>query len=109
MPSNSVAGAAVYRDGDRITRLIEKPPRGTSTSKWNNAGVMILTPRIFPALRVLPRSERGEYELPQAVGALIDEGRLVLGHELTGFWSDVGTVEEYNRVNALLESGALTL
>jgi dTDP-glucose pyrophosphorylase len=70
---------------------------------------MILTPQIFPALRALPKSERGEYELPQAVIALIDQARLVLGFELSGFWSDVGTVEEYNRVNGLLTSGALTL
>jgi NDP-sugar pyrophosphorylase family protein len=103
------AGAAVYRDGDRITALVEKPRRGTSSSKWNNAGVMILTPHVFPALRALPKSERGEYELPQAVIALVAQARLVLGFELSGFWSDVGTVEEYSRVNALLESGALTL
>jgi len=103
------AGAAVYRDGDRITALMEKPPRGTSTSKWNNAGLMILTPQIFPALRALPKSERGEYELPQAVCSLIEQGRLVLGLELSGFWSDVGTIEEYNRVNALLTSGAVKL
>jgi glucose-1-phosphate thymidylyltransferase len=70
---------------------------------------MILTPQIFPALRALPKSERGEYELPQAVCSLIEQGRLVLGLELSGFWSDVGTIEEYNRVNALLTSGAVKL
>src|SRR5690242_20543232 len=32
------AGAAVYIDQeDRVTRIIEKPPKGSSTTNWNNA------------------------------------------------------------------------
>jgi hypothetical protein len=43
------AGAAVYADADgRVTRLVEKPPRGTSTTQWNNAGIMAI-PRALTA------------------------------------------------------------
>lgn len=103
------AGAAVYLDGDRVTKLVEKPLRGTSTTRWNNAGVMVLTDCIFPALRELEPSERGERELPQAVGPLMRQGRRVLGLKFTGFWSDVGTVEELNRLNRLATQGLLSL
>lgn len=88
-------GAAVYVDDDsRVTNLIEKPPRGTSTTPWNNAGIFVFTPVIFAYAERLRPSERGELELPQAIGAMIADGRDVRGHPLRGFWSDLGTPED---------------
>jgi len=102
-------GAAVYRDGDRVTKLIEKPPRGASTTNWNNAGVMVLTPAIWPVLEQLPPSPRGEYELPVGIGRMVELGGDVRGVEFDGFWSDVGRPEELERINRLAEEGALDL
>ncbi len=88
-------GAAVYVDDHwRVTRLIEKPPRGTSRTRWNNAGVFVFTARIFPYLARLQPSTRGEYELPQAIAAMIADGCLVRALPLQGFWSDLGTPED---------------
>jgi dTDP-glucose pyrophosphorylase len=85
-------GAAVYLDRTgRVTRIEEKPPRGSSTTRWNNAGVMLFRDAIFEYARRLPPSPRGEYELPQAVAAMIADGRLVCGVAVRGYWSDVGT------------------
>lgn len=103
------AGAAVYLDGDRVTDIIEKPPKGTSTTNWNNAGVMILPPSIFPALRALEPSPRGEYELPVAVRSMVLAGAPTLGFRFTGLWSDVGTPEELARLNALAAEGKLEI
>jgi len=88
-------GAAVYVDETyRVTRLIEKPPRGTSTTPWNNAGIFVHTPLTFKYAERLAPSERGEYELPQAIGAMIEDGRRVYAFRLPGFWSDLGTPED---------------
>jgi len=88
-------GAAVYVDESlRVTRLIEKPPRGTSTTTWNNAGIFIISPAIFEYAGRLQPSERGELELPQAMAAMIADGCLVRGYPLRGFWSDLGTPED---------------
>jgi UDP-N-acetylglucosamine diphosphorylase / glucose-1-phosphate thymidylyltransferase / UDP-N-acetylgalactosamine diphosphorylase / glucosamine-1-phosphate N-acetyltransferase / galactosamine-1-phosphate N-acetyltransferase len=88
-------GAAVYVDDDwRVTRLVEKPPRGTSHTPWNNAGVCVLTSRVFGYLERLPPSERGEYELPQAIAAMLADGCVVRALPLCGFWSDLGTPED---------------
>ncbi len=88
-------GAAVYvDDSGRVTRVIEKPARGTSTTTWNNAGVFIPTPRIFEYAERLQASPRGEYELPQAIAAMIEAGCLVRAYALHGFWSDLGTPED---------------
>jgi NDP-sugar pyrophosphorylase family protein len=88
-------GAAVYVDSDwRVTKLEEKPPRGTSTTRWNNAGVLALTPSIFELARGLRPSPRGEYELPSAIAAMMHDGRTVRALPIRGFWSDVGTRDD---------------
>ncbi|MCC7264326.1 MAG: NTP transferase domain-containing protein [Candidatus Latescibacteria bacterium] len=67
-------GAAVYLEGDRIVRLVEKPPPGTSSSPWNQSGVAVYTPAIFTALDQVPLSVRGERELTAGVQALAAAG-----------------------------------
>jgi len=102
-------GAAVYRDGDRVTRIIEKPPRGASTTRWNNAGVMVLTPAVWPVLEALPPSERGEYEITQGIARMIEPGYDVRAVEFAGFWSDVGRPQDLKRLNRLAAQGKLDL
>jgi dTDP-glucose pyrophosphorylase len=88
-------GAAVYVDAEwRVTRLIEKPPAGASQTRWNNAGLFVFTPRIFAYAERLSPSPRGEYELPQAVAAMIADGCAVRAHAVRGFWSDLGTPDD---------------
>jgi dTDP-glucose pyrophosphorylase len=88
-------GAAVYVDDQwRVTQLIEKPPRGASRTRWNNAGVFVFTSRIFTYIERLQPSPRGEYELPQAIAALRAGGGVVRALPLRGFWSDLGTPED---------------
>jgi dTDP-glucose pyrophosphorylase len=88
-------GAAVYVDADwRVTQLVEKPPRGTSQTCWNNAGIFVFAPPIFTYAERLQPSARGEYELPQAIAAMIDDGRAVRACAVQGFWSDLGTPED---------------
>ena len=38
-------GSAVYLDGQRIIRVVEKPQRETAGTNLNNAGLFIFTPR----------------------------------------------------------------
>lgn len=88
-------GAAVYFDDDgRVTRLVEKPVRGTSSTSWNNAGVFIGSPLLLKYAERLQPSSRGEYELPQAIAAMIDDGREVRAWRIEGYWSDLGTPED---------------
>jgi len=87
------AGAAVYQQDGRITRIIEKPPPGTSTTHWNSSGIMVLAPRVWPYVRQVQPSPRGEYEFPDALQQMIATGELVLPFELQGIWRDIGTPE----------------
>lgn len=88
-------GAAVYVDAAwRVLDLVEKPPAGSSRTRWNNAGIFVFTPRIFEYAERLSASARGEYELPQAVAAMIAGGCVVRAHPVHGFWSDLGTPDD---------------
>ena len=76
-------------------RLEEKPPRGTSTTRWNNAGILVLTRRVFDYARRLAPSTRGEYELPQAIGAMVRRRlRSCARMPVRGSGRDVGTPED---------------
>jgi len=87
------AGGAVYREGKRVLKVVEKPPPGTAVGCWNTAGINVFGPVIWPVLERLKPSPRGEYELTDAVAALLDAGEEVRACEMPGFWSDVGTPE----------------
>ena len=85
------AGAAVtIADDERLVRIVEKPPKGTAESNWNNAGIFVFTPDIFAAIRRIPLSPRGELELTAAIQLLADERGDVTVYRLEGLWSDVG-------------------
>jgi dTDP-glucose pyrophosphorylase len=97
------AGAAVYVDDPAaldqgeaapVTRIVEKPAAGTSATNWNNAGLCVLGPAIWDAIERLAPSERGEYELPQAIASLVDAGAEVRAVPITGPWFDVGTPDD---------------
>jgi NDP-sugar pyrophosphorylase family protein len=91
-------GAAVYVDDHwRVTKLDEKPPRGTATTRWNNAGVFVFDPNVWRYVAALPASPRGEYELPQAIARMVQDGCEVRAVPIRGFWSDVGTPHDLAR------------
>ena len=94
-------GGAVYFDSElRVKRLVEKPSRGTSSTKWNNAGLFATNRCLFEYLERLQPSPRGELELPQAIAAMIANGRVVRAFKVQGFWSDVGTPEDLEAARA---------
>lgn len=95
------AGAAVYVDRQmRILRLVEKPPRGSSSTNWNNAGLGVLPPAIWPLVDALSPSCRGEYELPQAIAALVRQGAQVRAVPVEGQWFDIGTPQDLSEARA---------
>lgn len=101
------AGAAVTVDESGFVRgLVEKPPRGTSQTRWNNAGFGVLPPAIWPYVDALAPSPRGEYELPQAIAAFIADGGKVRAVPVEGPWFDVGTPESLAAARAAANAPA---
>lgn len=97
-------GGAVYTEGDRVTEIVEKPPKGTSTTNWNNAGIYVFRPSVFEALDRIELSPRGEYELTDAVHLIVDSGKPVKWFEIKGFWRDIGRPEDLPEAERFLAS-----
>jgi len=83
-----------------LKRLIEKPSaaqveqlRAEGWIKpgqpvWYNAGIYIFKPELFEFMARLEKSPRGEYELTDAISALVAAGQRVAGLEVAGRWVD---------------------
>lgn len=94
----SKGGAVVLDDEGWMTKLIEKttnPP----PNAYYNAGIYLLTPRIFEHTATLEKSPRGEYEFTDALSALVNDGGKLKGTPLRQGWVDVRDPEILAELN----------
>jgi dTDP-glucose pyrophosphorylase len=56
---------------------------------WYNAGIYIFQPSIYAFTAVLQKSPRGEYELTDAISAMVRADQTLAGLEIEGRWVDV--------------------
>ena len=84
-----------------LKRLVEKPSPEqveqlrrdgwlkSGAPAWYNAGIYIFRPSLFDFTARLQKSPRGEYELTDAISAMIAVGQKLAGLEIQGRWVDV--------------------
>ncbi len=99
VPNPSSYGVAVL-EGDRVVNLEEKPAQPRSDLAL--VGVSMFTPAILDAAKSIQPSARGELEITDAIQYLIDQGRRVEPHVVTGWWKDTGQVEDMLEANRLI-------
>ena len=99
VPNPSEFGVAEM-DGDRVTRLEEKP--SAPRSNLALVGVYLFDRRIHDVIETLRPSKRGELEITDAIQSLIDRGMTVRSHIIEGWWKDTGTVEAMLEANRLI-------
>ena len=87
----------------RITRIIEKPKPGTTSSTLAVVGRYVLSPRIFHHLRTMPAGAGGEIQLTDGIARLLAEER-VLAYEFEGRRYDCGNKLGY--LEATVDFGA---
>ena len=87
-------------DGDRVTRLVEKPEDPPSNLAL--VGVYMFTSSIFEAGKAIEPSGRGELEITDAIQHLVDSGRRVDSHIVHGWWKDTGQVQDMLDANRLI-------
>lgn len=94
-------GLNFFDDRFCLTKLVEKPSKEQieqlrnegwlkpGATAWYNAGIYIFRPVVFEFTAKLQKSPRGEYELTDAVNALVAAGHAMAGMEIPGRWVDV--------------------
>ncbi|WP_353635064.1 bifunctional sugar-1-phosphate nucleotidylyltransferase/acetyltransferase [Halobacterium sp. NMX12-1] len=91
----------VELQGNRVTSIVEKPT--DPPTNLANLGLYRFTPKIFDYIEDVELSERGEYELTDALEMALDDG--VTAVEYDGPWLDIGRPWELLEANsALLDS-----
>jgi glucose-1-phosphate thymidylyltransferase len=96
-----VVSVADEVDGGRVIDIVEKhtePPSTLATT-----GCYVLPKEVFAALELCRPSDRGEYELPDAIGVLVRAGARVEAVELGRERVNVNTPEDRERVEKLLD------
>ena len=92
-------GVAVL-EGDRVVRLVEKPTAFVSDIAL--VGVYLFDDSILEAIATLEPSDRGEYEITEAIQWLIDHGRTVRAELVEGYWKDTGRPEDLLEANRMM-------
>lgn len=106
-------GINFFDDRFCLTKLVEKPStaqleelRAAGWLKpgapvWYNAGIYLFDPVVFDYTARLKKSPRNEYELTDAIIAMLETGHQIAGQRIEGRWVDVRDPE----VLAALERG----
>ncbi len=96
-------GVPVF-DGDRITRIEEKPE--DPPSPYAVTGIYFYDPSVFERIKELKPSRRGELEITDVNNSYLSEGALTYSI-LDGWWTDAGTFESLrSATNLVAETGA---
>ncbi len=99
VPDPSRFGIAVVEDG-KIQRVVEKPD--DPPSDLAIVGVYLFRHTIFDAIEQIEPSDRGEYEITDAIQVLIDEKRNLTSYEIEGWYIDAGKPDPIVLANQLV-------
>ena len=97
-----VEAEAIAKRVSRVSRIIEKPKPGMTSSRLAVVGRYILTPRIFHHLRTIAAGAGGEIQLTDGIARLLDDEK-VLAYEFEGRRYDCGNKLGY--LEATVELG----
>lgn len=95
-------GAVELDEQSRVVNFVEKPRRQMAGETWVNAGVYVITPS---TLSKVPKGRRVSLEL-DLFPKLMREGS-IFGYKHEGYWADVGTPDDYLRVQRDIITGVL--
>ncbi len=94
-------GLNLFDEAFCLNRVVEKPDAAQLAQlrrdgwlqpgqiAWYNAGIYLFRPVLFEFTARLQKSPRGEYELTDALNALVAAGHRVAGMPIEGRWVDV--------------------
>ena len=94
-------GAVDLSSDGKVVSFVEKPRKQHAGEAWVNAGVYVIAPSVYSKIA---KGRRISLEL-DVFPKLMREGT-IFGYRHDGYWADVGTPEDYLRVQRDLLTGA---
>lgn len=82
-PEQVEKSGVVSIEGARVLEIVEKPSREQAPANTISLPLYLFAPMLLDHLAGVPRSPRGEYELQDAIQALIDRGSPVYGERVS--------------------------
>ena len=98
-----IEGAMLDKSTYEITKMIEKPKPGASSSNLAAVGKYIVTPEVMNILASMTNGNSGEIRLIDAFQILLENNRPLYGKELQGEWLDTG--DKFNFLKATIKLG----
>lgn len=98
-------GVVMCDNNDRIIRFLEKPSWGEVFSDTVNTGIYILEPEIFNYFEKDTIFDFSKDLFPK----LLEMGRPMYGYVASGYWSDIGSLEQYRQTHFDLLDGLLKI
>ncbi len=87
-------GVVVFDSEMRVSQFVEKPPKESAPSNYINAGIYVLSPKIF---KYIPAGKKCSTE--KEVYPVLAEKRELYAHIYQGEWFDIGKFDDYRTAN----------
>jgi mannose-1-phosphate guanylyltransferase/phosphomannomutase len=98
-------GIVITENDGRIVRFLEKPSWGEAFSDTINTGIYILEPS---AVELIPKGKNHDFS-QNLYPLMLSKQMGLYGKIMSGYWKDVGNVDEYRRVHSDLYAGKVQL
>lgn len=98
-------GVIITDEQGNVRQFLEKPSWGEVFSDTVNTGIYVLNPEVFAYVEKNKFADWSKDIFPRMLG----EQEKLVGYIAEGYWTDVGTIEEYMRANGDYLAGKVHL